>query len=52
MTTIGHVAERWAELPSIPGVGRISHERLQGVLGEAAGVAVGAGAEDNGELPF
>lgn len=57
ITTVGHVAERWAELRSFVGVGKVSLGRLRAMLEEAskapAAVAVGAAAEDDGEeLPF
>lgn len=58
ITTVGHVAERWDELPGITGVGKVSLGRLRTLLQEAssaatAGAAASAGETDeDGDLPF
>jgi len=58
ITTVGHVAERWDELPGITGVGKVSLGRLRTLLQEAssvaaAGAAASAGEPDeDGDLPF
>lgn len=54
ITTVGHVVERWAELPGITGVGKMSLGRLQKVLKEASSVATAgaAASAEDGALPF